>query len=68
MLYGVAQQALFELCNLDTAVRASEAWTQAAQFLYPLLGQDYKHTGKPLQLAVFKFPLTCYMKLFINVA
>ena len=32
------QQVLFELCSLDIVVRVvSEAWTQAAQFLHPLL-------------------------------
>ena len=59
MLSGAAQQALFKLCSLDVAVRASEAWTQAAQFLAPL-GQDYKHTGKPLP---FKMTLTFCLKL-----
>ena len=33
MLSGVTQQVLFELYSLDVAVRASETWTQAAQFL-----------------------------------
>ena len=34
---GAARQVLFELCSLDVAVRASKAWTQAAQFLATLL-------------------------------
>ena len=37
MLSGAAQQVLFKLCSQDVAIRASETWTQAAQFLAPLL-------------------------------
>ena len=54
VLFGATQQVLFKLCSLDVAVRASEAWTQAAQFLATLLKQGYKRTGKPLPLAFFQ--------------
>ena len=50
---GVAQQVLFELCNLDVAVRTSEVWTQAAQFLAPFLMAGYKRMGKPIAFSFF---------------
>ena len=55
VLSEAAKHVLFELCGLDVAVGASKAWTQADQFLVPFSGQDYKHRGKPLPLAIFTF-------------
>ena len=61
-------ELLFELCILDVVVRASEAWTYAAQF--PRRA-GLQAQGKPLPLAFshlnqIKLPLTCCLKLLIS--